>query len=101
MTGFQWLGAAGVPCGRRSGPSTVLRQAQPPHCMAKLQPVREVQTYLRVAAMRCRRNRGDAVGDVAGGVLLEGGDTHAGGGTPLKRLQPPVLHVTGLHSKKQ
>ena len=83
-------GCRGVMGGRRSGSSTALRPDQPPHCMPKQQPVREPQTYLRAAATRCRRNRGDAVGDVAGGALLEGGDTHAGGGTALKRLRPAV-----------
>jgi len=29
-------------------------------------------------------NRGDPVGAVAGGALLEGGDTHAGGGHPCR-----------------
>ena len=86
MAEFGWLWAVGWSCERKSVSSTALRPAEPLLCMSKLQPVREAQTYLRVAAMRCGRNRGDTVGGVAGGALLEGGDTHAGGGTPLKRL---------------
>lgn len=61
-------------CGR-SGSFTALKPAQTPHCISKLQPVREAVTCLRAAATRCRRDRGDAVGDVAGCTLLEAGHT--------------------------
>lgn len=48
------------------------------------------QTYLRSATSRWRRNRGDIVGDAAGGTVLEGGDPHTGEETLLKRLWPAV-----------
>lgn len=51
MAGFWGLQAAGVSYGRKSGPSTAMRAAQPPHCIPELNPVRAAQTYLRVAAI--------------------------------------------------
>lgn len=61
-------------CGR-SGSFTALRPAQAPHCVPKLQSVREAEKCLRATGTRCRRDRGDAVGDVVGCALLEAGHT--------------------------
>lgn len=98
-------GAAGVSCGRRSGSSTALKPARPPHCVPKLQAVREVQTYLRMAATRCTRNRGDCWG--CGWRCTLGRRWH-----PCRRRDTPAesatyswvetaLPVAGLHSEKQ
>lgn len=61
-------------CGRLRS-FTALKPAQTLHCVPKLQPVRDAETCLRAAATRFRRDRGDAVGDVAGCALLEAGHT--------------------------
>lgn len=80
MAGFWWLEAGGMLC-ERSESFTALIPAQTPHCVPKLQPVREAETCLRAAATRCRRDRGDAAGDVAGCALLEAGHISEGTAT--------------------